>query len=194
MRPRRASPLEQPPARRTRPPTPGRFADEIVAARRARRRDECVRPAHHARGPRRPEAAPSTTPAMAERFPQIDWRVTAGNSSPINDGSAAAADHHQRDRARARPRPPKARLHSFAVVGDDPLLMLTGVIPATAKVLRQRRACRSATSTCSRSTRRSPRVVLAWQRETGADLGQGQRERRRDRARPPARRQRRPPD
>ena len=37
-------------------------------------------------------------------------------------------------------------------------------------------------------------VVLAWQQETGADLGEGQRERRRDRARPPARRDRRPAD
>ena len=37
-------------------------------------------------------------------------------------------------------------------------------------------------------------VVLAWQKETGADLGEGQRQRRRDRARPPARRDRRPAD
>ena len=37
-------------------------------------------------------------------------------------------------------------------------------------------------------------VVLAWQKETGADLAEGQRERRRDRARPPARRNRRPAD
>ena len=58
---------------------------------------------------------------MAARFPQIDWRVTAGNSSPINDGSAAVLITTPA-LARELGLEPKARLHTFAVVGDDPLV------------------------------------------------------------------------
>ena len=74
------------------------------------------------------------SPDMAERFPQIDWRVTAGNASPVNDGSAALLMTTP-EIARELGLEPKARLHTFAVVGDDPIAMLTGVIPATARVL-----------------------------------------------------------
>src|SRR5207302_9463294 len=72
--------------------------------------------------------------AYAERFPQIEWSVTAGNSSQISDGAAAVliASPEAAERLGLRPR---ARFHSFAVVGDDPVMMLTGVIPATRRVL-----------------------------------------------------------
>jgi acetyl-CoA acyltransferase len=68
------------------------------------------------------------------RFPGIDWKVTAGNSSQITDGAAAALlmSEEAANRLGLRPR---ARVHSFAVVGDDPIMMLTGPIPATEKVL-----------------------------------------------------------
>ena len=79
-----------------------------VPARTARRvvtRDEGDPPADHAEmlaGLRPAFAATSGPP----RFPQIDWQVTAGNASPINDGAAAAADHDAaRRRARARAAP-----------------------------------------------------------------------------------------
>jgi acetyl-CoA acyltransferase len=75
-------------------------------------------------------------PSYAERFPQIAWSVTAGNSSPINDGASAVLITSSETAARLGLRPP-ARLHSFAVTGSDPLLMLTGVLPATEKVLRR---------------------------------------------------------
>ena len=71
-----------------------------------------------------------------KRFPEITWSVTAGNSSQISDGAAAMliASPAAADRLGLRPR---ARFHSFAVTGDDPILMLMGVVPATRDVLRR---------------------------------------------------------
>ncbi|WP_408898212.1 thiolase family protein [Nocardioides sp. R1-1] len=74
------------------------------------------------------------TPELAERFPEVDWSVTAGNSSQITDGASALLLMSS-DRAQRLGLTPRARIHSMAVVGDDPLLMLTGPIPATHKVL-----------------------------------------------------------
>ncbi|OHV32587.1 MULTISPECIES: thiolase family protein [Pseudofrankia] len=106
--------------------------------------------------------------AWTERFPEIDWRVTAGNSSPVNDGAAAVLITDG-DTARRLGLRPRARLHSFAVVGDDPLLMLTGVIPATEKVLR-RAGLRLEDIDAFEVNEAFASVVLAWQAETGADL------------------------
>ena len=73
---------------------------------------------------------------IASRFPEINWHVTAGNSSQITDGAAAvlimSGEKAQQLRLRAR-----ARFISFAVASDDPITMLTGPIPATEKVLRR---------------------------------------------------------
>jgi len=74
------------------------------------------------------------TPEMAERFPEIEWKVTAGNSSQITDGAAALLLMSEEMAATLGLRP-RARIHASSVVGDDPLLMLTGPIPATHKVL-----------------------------------------------------------
>ncbi|MEV0251431.1 thiolase family protein [Nocardia sp. NPDC050712] len=72
--------------------------------------------------------------AMKQRFPEIEWSITPGNSSPLTDGASAALIMSEEMAARLGLRP-RARFHSFAVTGDDPLLMLTAVIPATRKVL-----------------------------------------------------------
>jgi acetyl-CoA acetyltransferase family protein len=74
------------------------------------------------------------TEEMAQRFPGIDWKVTAGNSSQITDGASALLLMSE-ERALALGLRPRARIVASAVVGDDPLLMLTGPIPATHKVL-----------------------------------------------------------
>jgi acetyl-CoA acyltransferase len=65
-----------------------------------------------------------------------DGQVTAGNSSQISDGAAALllASREAAERLGLRPR---ARFAGFALAGVDPVLMLTGVIPATERVLRQ---------------------------------------------------------
>jgi acetyl-CoA acyltransferase len=64
-----------------------------------------------------------------------DGQVTAGNSSQISDGAAALllASRATAERLGLRP---LARFAGFALAGVDPVLMLTGVIPATEKVLR----------------------------------------------------------
>ena len=77
-------------------------------------------------------------PAYEARFPQIKWEITPGNSSPLSDGSAAVLITTSEVAKRLGLRP-LARIHSTTVVGSDPLYMLTGVIPATEKVLDPRR-------------------------------------------------------
>ena len=74
------------------------------------------------------------TEELAARFPQITWQVTPGNSSPLTDGASAALIMSA-ERAKQLGLKPRARFHSFAVVGDDPLYMLTAPTPATRKVL-----------------------------------------------------------
>ncbi|MEJ9079745.1 acetyl-CoA C-acyltransferase [Gordonia malaquae] len=104
-----------------------------------------------------------------ERYPDLDWRITAGNSSPVNDGSAAvlvASDLAARELGLT----PRARVHSFAVAGDDPILMLTGIIPATRKVL-ERAGLTIADIDVFEVNEAFASVILAWQAETGADLG-----------------------
>jgi len=104
----------------------------------------------------------------AARYPNVEWKVTAGNSSPVNDGSAAVLIASEDAAARLGLRP-RARVHSFAVVGDDPILMLTGIIPATQKVL-DRAGLTLADIDAFEVNEAFASVVLAWQAETGADL------------------------
>ena len=64
---------------------------------------------------------------------------------------------------------PRARVHSFAVAGDDPILMLTGIIPATEKVL-ARAGLTIDDIDAFEVNEAFASVVLAWQAETGASL------------------------
>ncbi|MDV7354013.1 thiolase family protein [Rhodococcus oxybenzonivorans] len=104
----------------------------------------------------------------ATRFPEIDWSITAGNSSPLSDGSAALMITTSEIAGRLG-LTPLARLHSFAVAGDDPLMMLTAVIPATRKVLARSGLDISDVDLFEVNEAFSS-VVLAWAAETGADL------------------------
>ena len=63
-----------------------------------------------------------------------DGRVTAGNSSQITDGSSAVLIMSA-ERAAELGYRPRARFVSFALAGVDPIMMLTGPIPATTRVL-----------------------------------------------------------
>ncbi|MFF8573938.1 thiolase family protein [Streptomyces sp. NPDC015408] len=145
----------------------GRF-DAEIAPLDGVSRDECVRPASSVEvlAGLRPAYR---DPAFAERFPQIEWNITAGNASPVNDGASAVLITSAETAARLGLRP-LARLHSFAVTGSDPLLMLTGVIPATEKVLR-RASLSLGDIDLFEVNEAFASVVLAWQQETGADLG-----------------------
>ncbi|SNY87485.1 acetyl-CoA acyltransferase [Nocardia amikacinitolerans] len=107
-------------------------------------------------------------PAMAERFPQIGWQITAASASQVSDGSAAVLIMTSERAAQLGLRP-LARLHSFAVAGDDPLMMLTAVIPATRKVLQRAGLQLSDIDLVEINEAFSP-VVLAWAQDTGADM------------------------
>jgi acetyl-CoA acetyltransferase family protein len=72
----------------------------------------------------------------AARFPEIDWSITAGNSSQITDGASALLVM-SRAKCEELGLRPRARVHAMAVCGDDPLLMLTAPIPATHRILRR---------------------------------------------------------
>ncbi len=74
------------------------------------------------------------TDELAARFPDLDWRITPGNSSPLTDGASAALIMSE-EKAIELGLTPRARFHAFTVVGDDPLFMLTGPIPATRRIL-----------------------------------------------------------
>jgi acetyl-CoA acyltransferase len=70
----------------------------------------------------------------ARRFPEIDWKITPGNSSPLTDGAAGVLLMSAK-KAERLGLAPRARVHTTAVVGDDPIVMLMGVVPATRAVL-----------------------------------------------------------
>ena len=65
---------------------------------------------------------------------KADGKITAGNSSQISDGAAAVLIMNE-ERASQLNLTPMARFVSFALAGVDPVMMLTGPIPATSKVL-----------------------------------------------------------
>jgi acetyl-CoA acyltransferase len=97
-----------------------------------------------------------------------DGKVTAGNSSQISDGASAVLIMSE-EKAAELGLKPRARFHSFAVVGTDPVTMLKGPIPATEKVL-----ARSGLSIDDidlfEVNEAFASVVLAWQQEHGTDL------------------------
>ncbi len=106
-------------------------------------------------------------PAMAARFPEIRWSVTAGNASQVSDGASAIllAEEKVAERLGLRAR---AALSHFAVAGDDPIMMLTGIIPATRKLL-NRAAIGIDDIDRFEVNEAFASVVLAWLDETGAD-------------------------
>ena len=108
------------------------------------------------------------TEAYAARFPQINWDITAGNSSPLSDGSAAVMITSGAT-ARRLGLKPLARIHTTVAVGSDPLYMLTGVIPATEKVLQRAGLTLSDIDLFEVNEAFAP-VVLSWAADTGADL------------------------
>jgi acetyl-CoA acyltransferase len=106
--------------------------------------------------------------AMSARFPQINWSVTAANSSQLTDGAAALLIAST-ERAAELGLRPRARISNMVVEGDDPIYMLTGVIPATAKLL-ARAGLTLADIDFFEVNEAFASVVLAWARQVGADL------------------------
>ena len=95
-------------------------------------------------------------------------KVTAGNSSQITDGAAAVLIMSE-ERAEALGLRPRARFHSFAVVGVDPVTMLTGPIPATTKVLERAKLTLDDIDLVEINEAFAS-VVLAWEKEHHPDM------------------------
>jgi acetyl-CoA acyltransferase len=115
----------------------------------------------------RPDTTPETLAQLKPAFAE-DGRITAGNSSQISDGAAAVLIM-SRAKAEELGLTPRARFTGFAVAGTDPVTMLKGPIPVTEKVL-ARTGMSIDDIDLFEINEAFASVVLAWQKETGADL------------------------
>ena len=109
----------------------------------------------------------SSSPFLKLAFRE-DGVITAGNSSQITDGAAdvLVMDAEKAKKLGLRPR---ARFHSFALGGVDPVIMLTGVLPATKKILERSKLEMSDFDAFEVNEAFAP-VVLAWAREFNPDM------------------------
>ena len=105
---------------------------------------------------------------LAARYPELNWVVTAGGASQLSDGAAAVLVM-ERDLAERLGMRPRAAIRHMSVVGDDPILMLTGVIPATRRILERSGLSIDDIDAFEVNEAFAP-VVLSWQQELGADL------------------------
>jgi acetyl-CoA acyltransferase len=143
----------------------GRFKNEIVPVpvvdedgnESLMTADEGIRPGTTA------EKLAGLKPAFQE-----NGKITAGNSSQISDGASAVLIMSA-EKAKELGLTPRARFHSFAVAGADPVTMLTGPIPATEKILK-RSGLSIGDIDLFEVNEAFASVVLAWQKETGADM------------------------
>jgi acetyl-CoA acetyltransferase family protein len=106
-------------------------------------------------------------PVLAGRFPEIGWRVTAGNSSQVTDGASAILLMEESMAVQLGLRPRAAVTH-FAVAGDDPVMMLTAVIPATRRLL-GRAGLATDRIDAWEVNEAFASVVLAWQQALGVE-------------------------
>jgi len=115
----------------------------------------------------RPTASYEATAALQPAF-NPEHSITAGNSSQISDGAAAVL-LMSLEKAKQLGLKPRARIRAQAVVGTDPVLMLEGPIPGTAAVLK-RAGLDLKSIDLFEVNEAFASVVLAWQKETGADI------------------------
>ncbi|MFL5957090.1 MAG: thiolase family protein, partial [Solirubrobacterales bacterium] len=97
-----------------------------------------------------------------------DGKITAGNSSQISDGAAAVL-LMSADKARALGLTPRARIKDQTAVGVDPVIMLTGPIPATQKLLDRNKMTIADVDLIEINEAFAP-VIAAWQREHQPDM------------------------
>ncbi|MGY8843811.1 MAG: thiolase family protein [Gammaproteobacteria bacterium] len=102
-----------------------------------------------------------------KRFPEISWSVTAGSSSPVSDGASAMLIMEEKLAVSLNLKP-RAAISHFAVVGDDPIMMLTAVIPATQKLLK-RAGLNLRDIDAYEVNEAFASVPLAWQKELDTD-------------------------
>jgi acetyl-CoA acyltransferase len=97
-----------------------------------------------------------------------DGKITAGNSSQVSDGAAAVL-LMAREKADALGLTPRARIYDQTTVGVDPVLMLTGPIPATRKLL-ERNGMKINDLDLVEINEAFASVVAAWRRELEPDM------------------------
>jgi acetyl-CoA acyltransferase len=115
----------------------------------------------------RPDTSLEALAALKPVFRE-DGRITAGNSSQISDGAAAVLlmSREKADQLGVRPR---ARIVDQTTVGCDPVKMLEGPIPATAKILRRNEMSIGDIDFVEINEAFAP-VVAAWAREHSPDM------------------------
>src|ERR1700689_885509 len=153
----------------------GRFVAEMVPMTldgQLRSADQCVRP----------ETTVETLANLKPAFRKQDGRITAGSSSPISDGAAAVLLCPPRARGAGAgvlvpPAEParqfglrlRARVLDQTTIGVDPIIMLTGPIPATRKLL-ERNGLTISDIDLIEINEAFSSVVLAWERELKPDM------------------------
>jgi len=150
----------------------GRFDNEIIPVRAKPRdketgeliqtdamhtRDEGIRPG-------------TTVETLANLKPAFkpDGVVTAGNSSQIADGASAMLIMSE-EKAKALGLTPRARFHTFALAGVDPVTMLTGPIPSTQKAL-EKSGLSMDDIDLVEINEAFASVVLSWEKELHPDM------------------------
>jgi acetyl-CoA acyltransferase len=143
----------------------GRFEREIVAVPvttddgpEAMSRDEGIRP----------DTSVEKLAQLKPAFKPDGGVITAGNSSQITDGAAAVLVTSE-EKAAELGLTPRARFHAFALAGVDPVMMLTGPIPATSKVLERAGMTLDEIDLVEINEAFSS-VVLAWEQEHHPDM------------------------
>jgi acetyl-CoA acyltransferase len=137
----------------------GAFEQQIVAVQTA---EKVVRTDEGVRRGTTPETLQRLAPSFAE-----DGVIHAGNASQISDGAAALLVTAP-ERATELGLTPIVRYHTGVVTGDNPVLMLTGPIPATEKLLKRSGVPLEEIGVFEVNEAFAP-VPLAWLAETGAD-------------------------
>jgi acetyl-CoA acetyltransferase family protein len=115
----------------------------------------------------RPQTTLEALSALKPAF-KPDGKITAGNSSQISDGAAAVL-MMSADKARELGLTPRARIVDQTTVGVDPVIMLTGPIPATRKLL-ERNGMKIGDIDLIEINEAFAPVVAAWQRELEPDM------------------------
>jgi acetyl-CoA acyltransferase len=115
----------------------------------------------------RPGTTAETLSTLKPAF-KPDGKVTAGNSSQITDGASAVLIMSE-ERCSALGLTPRARFHAFALAGVDPVMMLTGPIPATQKVLERAKLSLDDIDLVEINEAFAS-VVLAWEKEIHPDM------------------------
>jgi acetyl-CoA acetyltransferase family protein len=106
--------------------------------------------------------------ALIPSFQPKDGVVTAGNSSQISDGAAGLL-LMSKEKAEELGVKPRARIVARVVVGEDPVIMLTGVIPATRKVLKKAGLSLDQMDVIEINEAFAS-VVRAWEKELNPDM------------------------